>query len=383
MSSRFNNPLGQIVAVGVIALLTINSAAPASACGPFFIEPIFVHEWSPDLPFSEFTGGRIGIVKPSFGRKTLTIAFRYLNGGSFTADEQKALVTALRGTAAEKPTTDPVKLWIAKRKEFLAEDEKLPAIYVEQRYGGYDFFPNCTPNAFEVATETLKARVASYGGEDKDVRSWLTAQDTVFQNCSAAGKFPEPLGNESVEWLRKDRDYQIAAANFYSLNFEKASTLFTAISHDPASPWQETADYLVARNWVRQASRTQNEAQRNEIYRQAELYLLALQLRTTKFARAAQRLMALVKYRIHPEQRVKELARALAYENGNENVAQDLIDYVWLVDKFETETLEEIAKRKNAQKEPEYIESEKDRFYRERREAINAGQTLEINLAPR
>ena len=344
------------------ALLILNLATPAWACGPFFIEPIFVFTESPDLPFTDFTGGKIGIIKPTFGRKTLTIAFRYLNGDSFTTDEQKALVTALRGKATEKPEPDPVKIWVATRKEFLKEDEKLPAIYVERRYGGYDFFPNCTPNAFEVATETLKARVASYGADDKNVRAWLAAQDTVFQNCATTGKFPEQLGKESVEWLRKDRDYQIAAANFYSLNFDQARILFSAISQDPASPWQETADYLVARNFVRQASLTQNDEQRNEMYKQAELYLQALQLRTTKFARATQRLSALVKYRIHPEQRVGELARILAYQNGNENLAQDLIDYAWLVDKFETETLEEIEKRKNPQKESE---TEEDRLNRE------------------
>jgi hypothetical protein len=380
MLSLFNSFVSRLVATSLAALLMLNLATPALGCGPFFIEPVFVFKWSPDLPFADFTGGKIGIIKPTFGRKTLTIAFRYLNGGSFTRDEQKALATALRGKATEKPDTDPVKTWVETRKGFLAENEKLPAIYVEQRYGGYDFFPNCTPNAFEIATETLKARVASYGADDKNVPSWLAAQDTVFQNCSSAGKFPEQLGKESVEWLRKDRDYQIAAANFYSLNFDQARILFTAISQDPASPWQETADYLVARNWVRQASLTQNEAQRNEIYKQAELYLQALQLRTTTFARATQRLLALVKYRIHPEQRVRELARILAYQNGNENLGQDLIDYVWLVDKFEAETLEEIEKLKNPQKDSE---AEEARINRERSEAINTGQTLTITIYPK
>lgn len=381
MSYRFNNVGRQIVAAGVMALLILHHALPTMACGPFSVEPVFVFEGSPDLPFTEFTSGKIGIIKPSFGRKTLTIAFRYLNGGSFTTDEQKTLATALRGTAMEKPATDPVKIWIATRTEFLGENEKLPPIYTERNFGGLDFFPNCTPNAFEVATETLKARVASYGADDKNVRAWLEAQDIVFQNCYSSGKLPPALGDESIEWLRKDRDYQIAAANFYSLNFDQARTLFAAIALDSASPWQETADYLVGRTWVRQASLTENETQRAELYRQAELYLQALQIRTTKFARATQRLVSLVKYRIHPEERVGELARVLAYQNGNDNLGQDLIDYVWLVDKFETEELEEIEKRKNPPKEP--VEPERDRFFRERREAINSGELFEITVYPK
>ena len=385
MSNRSNRAtFGVLPRLGCLLLavvLMVNAVAPVSACGPFFIEPVFVSTSSPDLPFTQFTNGNLGIIKPSFGRKTLTIAFRYLNGGSFTADEQKVLVRALHAKSLEEPASDPVKTWIAARKEFLSENEQLPAIYVEKRYEGYDFFPNCTPNAFEVATETLRARVASYGVEDKDVRAWLTAQDTVFQNCATAGRFPEPLGNESVEWLRRDRDYQIAAAHFYSLNFEKARSLFTAISHDPASPWQETADYLVGRNLVRQASLTRDETQRNELYRQAELYLQALQLRTIKFARATQRLLALVKFRIHPEERVRELARVLAYQNGNENLGQDLIDYVWLVDKFEAETLEEIEKRKNPKKEG--VDPEDFGFSRERSEALNAGEIFSITIDPK
>ncbi len=384
MSHRFNNFLKRVVAVSLAALLLLNLALPAWACAPSFLQPIFVFVESPDLPFAEFTAGKLGILKPTFGRKTLAIAFRYLNGGSFTSDEQKALALALRAKGSDEPATDAVKTWVTTRKEFLKENETLAGIYVErERYGGYDFFPNCAANAFEVATETLKARVASYGAEDTNVRAWLAAQDIVFQNCSSAGKLPEAAGKEAVEWLRKDRDYQIAAAHFYSLNFDHARALFTAIAHDPASPWQETADYLVGRTWVRQASLTENESQRDQVYRQAELYLEALQVRSNKFARAAQRLLGLVKYRLHPEQRVGELGRVLAYQNGNENLGQDLIDYVWLVDKLETEKLEEIEKSKNAQKEPEPVESEQDRYYRERREAIDAGRLFEITIYPK
>lgn len=387
MSYPFNrqplrNLLRPALGAGLTVFLVINLVAPASACGPSFIQPIFVFKTSPDLPFTEFTSGRIGIVQPTFGRKTLTIAFRYLNGGSFTTDEQKALIAALRGNAETEETDDPVKTWVATRKELVTEKDQLPAIYVERRYGGYDFFPNCAPNAFEVATETLKARVASYGAEDKSVRAWLATQDRVFQNCDATGTIPETLGSEAPEWLRKDRDYQIAAAHFYSLHFEQAQTHFAAIASDPGSPWQETADYLVGRTLVRQASLTENESRRNEIYKQAEVYLQSLQGRSLKFARATRRLLALVKYRLHPEERVGELARVLAYQKGNDSLGQDLIDYVWLVDKFEAATLAEIERRKNPSKEED---GGADSIAREaaRLAALNNPQTFEITIYPK
>src|SRR5690242_17314500 len=173
------------LAVALAVLLLLNYAAPASACGPWPTEPIFVFKESPDLPFTDFTSGKIGIVRPSLGRKTLVIAYRYLNGGSFTAEEQTQLIDALKGTAPEQDSTEAVKAWIKARQEIFGEDQKLPQIYADREHGdSYDFFPNCTSNAFEVATETLKERAASYGAENASVKQWLDAQDTVFENCS-------------------------------------------------------------------------------------------------------------------------------------------------------------------------------------------------------
>ena len=70
-------------------LIPISCSPVANGCGPSFIEPVFVFKGSPDPPFNEFAGGKIGIVKPEFGRKTLVIAFRYLNDRSFGSEEQK------------------------------------------------------------------------------------------------------------------------------------------------------------------------------------------------------------------------------------------------------------------------------------------------------
>src|SRR6266540_775246 len=92
--------------------MTSSLASPAKGCGPFTIEPVFVFHESPDLPFAEFTRGKIGIIKSTFGRKTLVIAYRYLNGGSFNEQEQAELVEALRGKAPEEDGADALKTWI-------------------------------------------------------------------------------------------------------------------------------------------------------------------------------------------------------------------------------------------------------------------------------
>ena len=360
---------------------------PAQACGPESIDPIFVFKSSPDLPFTEYARGNLGVVRPSFGRKTLVIAYRYLNGGWFSDEEQAALVEALKGTAPEGDWTPAVKTWIDKRQEIVGKEEKPLEIYTERPYSGYDFFPNCAKNAFEVATATLKDRVATYGAEDPNVRAWLAAQDVVFQNCQGGGALPAEPGPASPVWLRKDRDYQIAAALLYSMKFDEARARFEQIATDGESPWQGTAEYLVARTLVRQASLTEDEKKKRELNDQAEQHLRILAARRTPLSDAAQKLLGLIQYRAHPERRVRELAHSLSHESGDANLKQNLIDYAWLLDKFEDRILKEEEKRK---KEAEA--SQKDRNPGEltpaeqnqkNYQAVSQGKLIEVMLIPK
>ena len=379
------NAMQRTLALSLAALLLLNSMPRAKACGPFFTEPIFVFTESPDLPFDEFTNGKIGIVLPTFGRKTLTIAYRYLNGGSFTSDEQTELIAALKGKAPEDDGVAALKEWIKARKEILLDEGKLPEIYVERQHGeGYDFFPNCTRNAFEVATETLKDRATRYGPEDKHVREWLAAQDTVFKNCTAGKQIPVEPGAESPAWLRKDRDYQIAAAYFYSLEFDEARARFEKIAADVDSPWQELAAYLVARTLVRQASLATVAATKHEFYERAETYLQNFLASSGQFNAAGRRLYALVKYHLHPEERLTELGRGLA-EGNDDNLRQDLIDYVWLLDKSEARIVKDEEDRRH-KLDPNYHQetmpargfwSKEDQ---EQYEQVQRGELIEIRF---
>jgi len=100
--------LRKIIALVLLAAFA-NLTPTARACGPVSVEPIFVFDTSPDLPFADYARGHLGIVRPSFGRKTLVIAYRYLNGGWFADGEQAALIEALKGTAPEGDGTAAVK----------------------------------------------------------------------------------------------------------------------------------------------------------------------------------------------------------------------------------------------------------------------------------
>src|SRR5205823_1605024 len=119
--------------------------------------------------------------------------------------------------------TDAVNDWVEKRKAVMTKEEKPPAIYADRSSGeGYDFFPNCTKNAFETATETLGDRVSSHGPSDANVAEWVQAQDAVFQNCATGKQTPPDPPTGAPDWLVKDRAYQKAAAKFYSLDYEDA-----------------------------------------------------------------------------------------------------------------------------------------------------------------
>ncbi len=378
--------LSLLLSLVLTAAILFASIRPAQGCGPSTISSIYVFTESPDLPFEEYISGKIGILQPTFGRKTLFIAYRYLNGDAFTVDEQQQLANALRAESPETETdnTKAIKAWVAQRSEAASQTEKLPAVYTERQYGGYDFFPNCTGNAFEVATETLRDRLGRFGREDAGVREWLTAQDLVFQNCAGGAQIPSELGAESPAWLRKDRDYQIAAAFFYSLNFEEALLRFERIAADADSSWQQTADYLVARTLVRQASLATDEQTKRKAYEKAELHLGKLLSGSGKFFNASRRLLALVKYRIRPQERIRELAGLLMHERGNTNLRQDLIDYTWLLDKFETQVLKEEEERKKTAEQTAEEAPRNDRFInkevRERYERIESGEVIEITI---
>jgi hypothetical protein len=356
----------------------------ALACGPETIEPVFTFTISPDLPFDEFTKGKIGILQSTYGRKTLVIAHRYLEGGTFTEGEQRALVEALKGKAPEENNDTPIKAWLAARKLVVPDEKNVPEIYDERRHSGYDFFPNCTSNAFEVATQTLKDRVTSYGAADANVRDWLNAQDVVFKNCAEGSDAPPSVPAGSPRWLQKDRDYQTAAAFFYSLKFAEARSRFEKISEDPESDWQPIAGYLVCRTLVRQASLTSNAKEKNALYEQAETQLVNYSARGGQYQNAARRLLGLVRFRIHPEERVRELAQALDTQTGNENLRQDLIDYTWLLDEFDQDAQTEEEERKHqATGTPTPEPYKPNEEYQKQYQAVQRGELIELYFTPK
>jgi hypothetical protein len=102
-----------------------------------------------------------------------------------------------------------------------------------------------------------------------------------------------------------------------------------------------------------------------------------------KFTKASVKLLGLVKYNLRPEERAVELGRLLASGN-DENVRQDLIDYVWLLDKLEARILkaeEERQKKLHPSEkiaEPFGLADARDLY-----EQVQRGLLIEINYYPK
>lgn len=322
-----------------LAIILLNGTT-ALACGPFTLEAVFVYTVHPAYPLERFAGGRIGVVQPSYARSYLYTTYRYLSGLSFSPDEQKALVSLWRerlNLRSDDGDTDWSKVWLdARLKVSGVQPRDVIDIYrAREKPDEYEMYVNCNKDAFETAAATLNQRIAKYGAASPAMQNWVQAQDQVFSNCSSGKTIPDPAGADADALLRADRAYQIAAATFYSADFDGAKKQFETIAADNTSPWQNTARFLVARVLIRKASLGPAE-QKQESLRAAESQLTTIlgDQKLSSLHASAKRLSSLVRLRLHPQERIHELAHVLLAKDPNSNLKQDLWDYTTLLDQY-------------------------------------------------
>jgi len=313
---------------------------------------IFTYSLHPDFPLESFAAGNLGILRPTYARSYLVVAYRHLAGVGLNADEQKAVVDLWnerlglgkyadsgtssgqdRGPRADEP-------WLSARLKVQGVS-KIDRPDANRQLTDYQSFLNCTNGAFENAGATLQARIKEFGAGNPALQEWVRAQDTVFSNCSGptlvtGGKsspasIPEPAPAGFPALLRADRIYQIASANFYAGRFDAAQMQFSAISADAASPWKTLAPYLAARALVRKAtlSVTKEGSFDGAVMRQAEASINEIlgDPALRDLHPAAKRLMSFVAIRLHPAGRRDDLAAALLQKGSGATIRQNLWDY--------------------------------------------------------
>ncbi len=340
-----------IVALVVIPLFT------AQACGPDFYPDVFVMKMRPDHP-KEFAIGKLGVLLPTYPRADLTVAFRYLNGGNLSATEGAAYQPTYTyhdpewekqwntpDTAAGK-RDDPAQTWQTIHARYAAapkvEQERESKIQQPDGEISRSNYENCNGDAFLRAVSTLQSRAKTWGERSPDLVDWLNGQDAVFANCSSrVPKLPTAAPPGSSALLKTDRAYQIAAAEFYGMRFEDARKSFEAIAQDSGSPWQSLARYLAARCLVRQAfyAKSSNNGGSTATFdpvlmRQAAVLLESLRKEKSPgiSRQAIQKELDLVRLRIEPTARLRELADALAAPKTDPEYEQHLQDFTWYLD---------------------------------------------------
>ncbi len=199
----------------------------------------------------------------------------------------------------------------------------------------------CKAEELRTAATTLETMIGNQGAASPQVKQWVDAQDQAFEKCSrpptpstAGGPTPAPTPDippplaHATPFEQAQRTYQIACANFYPGDFDEATQLFDAIAADRSSPWHEWTPYLAARATIRKAtlSSTKNDP---TTLAQAEARLKAIVAAPgdDHVKSAAQRLLSFVEFRLHPEQRVEEVERAIMRPGSAQTLVQDLSDY--------------------------------------------------------
>jgi len=339
------------------AALVLLSLFTAQACGPDFYPDVFVRKMRPDKP-KEFAAGKLGILLPTYPRMDLTVAFRYLNGGTLSAAEQAGYQPTYtyadpewqqQWDAAQQPKSgdDPATIWQSTRNRYA---EPAPKVDQEreqnvQQPGGWMMqtsYVNCNGSAFRTAALTLDSRAKTWGAKSVELTDWIKGQDAVFANCASdTPTLPAAAPAQSPALLHADRAYQIAAAQFYAGYFDEARKGFEGIAQDSASPWHGYGQYLVARCLVRQAFLSAKPAPGSDqpsydpaLMRQAaDLLESLLKQPTPGLSKAAiQRELNLVLIRIDPMAQLRYLSKALAGPGTDPNYDQDLKDLNWYLD---------------------------------------------------
>ncbi|HKS26616.1 MAG TPA: hypothetical protein VJS44_02295, partial [Pyrinomonadaceae bacterium] len=184
-----------IVILAIVSVL-LSAQGPAYACGPFARDAIFSYVKHPDFPLEGFARGQLGILRPEYARSYLYVAYRHMNGMSFTAEEQAVLASLWKERFAydwQETAEEGKTKWLAARKRVKSASTSEPSVESFRATGKeqYDSFLNCPNDAFESAAATLDARIKQFGAESAEVTDWLQAQDKVFSNCGSGESIPE------------------------------------------------------------------------------------------------------------------------------------------------------------------------------------------------
>lgn len=330
--------LFRVLLASVLMIVCVSNSSVSLACGPFTLQAIFSFTVHPEFPLENYAAGELGVIQPTYARSYLFVAYRHLLDRGFSKEEQKLLVDLWNERLNyrwEPNHENSIAHWTEARAKIISgEPPTIEPYRNREKPNEYESYLNCHNDAFETAAATLNTRAEKLGLNSLLVREWVEAQDQVFANCGGGRYIPNAAPAQAEPLSRADRAYQIAAAHFYAGDFDEAQKSFINIAQDQTSPWQKHANYLIARTLVRKASLGPAESKnKNLTQAETELNRLLANPALKESHTAARRLLTIVRLRLHPEIRLRELGTTLM-ESPSQDLKQQLWDYTVLLDKF-------------------------------------------------
>jgi hypothetical protein len=363
----------RFIASLALSTLVISCLKPVAACGPFTEEAILSYSSNPDLPLKKFLDGELGVIRPTWNKSYLVVAYRTLSDKPFTSQQRDAVYRLWRSriqtsafsdnadsgnpTESKSKKLSSLELWMKERDT--VPDTKPVKIEQERSIpSSYDAYLNCPDNSFDTATDNLKKKISKHGVTSAFVKDWVSAQDLVFCHCGTPGgqsaifdakksapppepPFPSQATDSKDSEARQDRAYQNAAALFYAEQYDRAFKEFGEISNELNNPYAKISRYMMPRCLIRKATMTKlSDEALHSHYVEAEKLLRTMIADSSmaELKRACEDLLGFVLYRNEPENRLKELSVQLV--STDSSVTQDQYfrsfdDYTRLLDSLE------------------------------------------------
>jgi hypothetical protein len=337
----------------ICAVILIATSLPSFSCAPGFPQAFFSYTEHPDFPLAKFAQGDLGILRPTYARPYLVAAYRYLVGKPLNAAEQGAFIRLweYRFIAPSNEfgnSSEAIKSWLKARSQVTSASvsEILSFRKIKDLPDSYGEFENCPSSAFASAIKTLNERITKYGASSNYVKEWVNGQDNVFCHCRSPiydyktrvvapeGPFPGALSAGADPLLKADRDYQLAAAHFYTKLYDQAEDEFLSIAQDKNSPWKNVGLYMAARCMIRKGT-IPDEIDRESLAKATDLLKQILKdQQLSALHNSALGLMSFILCQTSPEEKLVELTNNMFDPAQASSLWQNIYDYIFLLDKY-------------------------------------------------
>ncbi len=228
-------------------------APPAKACAPDLAYSILINGNHPDSPLKLYAGGNLGVVQPGWAKSYLVVAYRYLDAKPLSKIEQDSIINLWHyriqngSRFTSMNVIDDRHTYLELRAKAIGADPKKNADLswnMDRFWSQHDI----GDSSMSQARQTLSSLLQKYKPLSPQVKEWVQVQDGLY-GLQKQEKIvvPAELPKTADSTLQDYRNYQIAAANFYLHNYDKATAKFEQIAAKPNSPLKDIASYMVLR----------------------------------------------------------------------------------------------------------------------------------------